>query len=771
MLVLLPTKLLSGGSSMDKERQQEQQRVDGIVAKIKKYLKKKEQEYSKAHLETSSVEKNYVQNAKINTFEIDDRIETNAEVQQQKQLVAKSIETETILKRQVKTLKALQESPYFGRVDILDEDEATPETLYIGISSFVDESQNFLVYDWRAPISSIYYNGTLGKVSYETPIGKQKTELLKKRQFLIQNAQIINMFDTNETVGDSILQEILGNASDEYMKNIVATIQQEQNAIIRDTSSEMLLVQGVAGSGKTSAILQRIAFLLYHSRRELNADQIVLFSPNLLFSHYISEVLPSLGERNMRQVTLAEFFSQRFEGLNVETLFDNYEKQLTSPTAINKYKKAKEAPAFMHAIKEYVLNVSINDLQFTDIMLNDRVIFTKEAIKETYASLPEALSPSQRFLETKNLLIKKLKVLLTEETHSNWVVDKIATLSDEEYFALTSDYRHSHFKGLDEEEDYLALKLVKRRFQSVYDAIYNNYFIDIYRQYSDFLKENLKDAEHLFETELEFHRLSLTDCAPLLYLRDLLTGGGQNQRIQHLFIDEIQDYSLAQIIYLKFAFPKAKLTLLGDSEQALFSDFQEPVEFLDTLKTALNVAKSRIIQLNKSYRSTSNITNFIKSLLPDGDKIQAFTRPGTKPKILLAQDYADALRKIVKELSQLLRTNSTVAIITNNMEESRMLYHKLHSSCSATLIDNTARALPKGVLILPIYLAKGLEFDAVIAYNASSRNSQLGTLYTICSRAMHELVLVSIGEISPLIRNVPANLFAVEHQITLPRKS
>lgn len=760
---------------MDKERLQEQRRVDNVVAKIKKSFKKKEQEYLKAHQETSSVEKNYVQNAKINTFEIDDRIETNAEVQQQKQLVAKNVETETILKGQLTTLNDLEKSPYFGRVDILDEDEQTPETLYIGISSFVDEKQNFLIYDWRAPISSIFYNGTLGKVSYDAPSGKQETDLLKKRQFLIQNAQIKNMFDTNETVGDNILQEILGSASDEYMKNIVATIQQEQNIIIRDTQSDLLLVQGVAGSGKTSAILQRIAFLLYHSRSELNADQFVLFSPNLLFSHYISEVLPSLGERNMRQVTLAEFFSQRFEGLNVETLFDSYEKRLLPSKEEHKYKQEKETASFMEKIKNYTHDLKTDDFQFTDIMLDDQVIFDKELIRATYASLPNAMSPSQRFFETKNLLIKKLKLLIAKETRNKWVLDRIDSLNDEEYFTLISDYKRSRFGEVAEEENYLALKIVKDRFRTVYDAIYNNYFLDVYRQYSAFLMKNLRGSEISFNAELEIHRLSLADCAPLLYLRDLLTGGGQNQKIHHLFIDEIQDYSLAQLKYLKFAFPQAKLTLLGDSEQALFSDIQEPAEFLRNLKKTLNVKKARIIQLNKSYRSTSSITNFIKAMLPDGNKIHAFTRPGKIPKVLLANDYSDAIKKINTQIAQLLNSNSTIAIITSNMEECKQIYRKIHSIRPITLIDNTARAVPQGVLILPIYLAKGLEFDAVIAYDISAHNYQnehsLGTLYTICSRAMHELVLLSIGNISPLIQKVPAKLFSVEHQVILPYKN
>ena len=295
------------------EQMKEQHRVDHVVQLIKNRYQTTKEEYETAHQETASVEQNYGQNAKINTYEIDDQMETNAEVQQQKALVSKNILAENILKDQLQVLQTLSDSPYFGRIDI-QEDDDQPETLYIGTASFIDSDNNFLVYDWRAPIASIYYNGTLGPVTYQTPMGAQKADLLKKRQFKIKHGTIQHMFDTNETVGDDILQAVLGEHSTAYMQNIVATIQKEQNAIIRDTESDLLLVQGVAGSGKTSTILQRIAFLLYHSRQELNADQIVLFSPNLLFSNYISAVLPSLGERNMRQVTLAEFFGQRLQG-------------------------------------------------------------------------------------------------------------------------------------------------------------------------------------------------------------------------------------------------------------------------------------------------------------------------------------------------------------------------------------------------------------------------------------------------------------------------
>lgn len=407
---------------MDKERNSEQKRVDTIVAKIESSLTKTHHEYKKARAERSSVEKNYVQNAKINTFEVDDQMETNAEVQQQKQLVAKNVETEKILNRQISLLSDLRNSPYFGRIDIHEDGEPSPETLYIGTSSFNDEQGNFLIYDWRAPISSIYYNGTLGTVSYTTPMGKQRAQLLKKRQFRIQSGKITNMFDTNETVGDELLQEMLGEQSDEYMNNIVSTIQKEQNDIIRDTTHDLLIVQGVAGSGKTSAILQRIAFLLYHSRADLNAEQIVLFSPNLLFSHYISEVLPSLGERNMRQVTLAEFFAQRFEGLKVETLFDKFEKK--SKTSDNTEITIKEDTAFMHKIKEYVTRLDNSHLFFNDLILIDQVIFSSSEIRLLYSKLPVAQPHYLRHFELKNILIKELKKKIKKELNAQWVLKK-----------------------------------------------------------------------------------------------------------------------------------------------------------------------------------------------------------------------------------------------------------------------------------------------------------------------------------------------------------
>ncbi|MHA8262486.1 RNA polymerase recycling motor HelD [Lactobacillaceae bacterium Melli_B3] len=764
------------------EYQNEQHRVDTIVKQIKARIKKTKVDLAKAHEETRSVQQNYSANTSVNYFEADDRIETSAELQQQRGLVNKDIENEAIIKRHLDTLKDLANSPYFGRIDILDEGESQPEKLYIGTASFVDDQQNFLIYDWRAPISSIYYNGTLGTVNYTTPAGQLSAELLKKRQFQIQNSEIDNMFDTNETVGDEMLQQALGNQNDETMQNIVATIQSEQNDIIRDTTSDLLVVQGVAGSGKTSAILQRIAFLLYHSRSSLEADQIVLLSPNKLFSHYISDVLPSLGERNMRQVTLSEFFAHRFEGLNVQTIFDRYEHQQQLDAKQINIRDFKGSANFMNQLAAYVADIDANDIHFSHIMFRGKPFYTAADIKAIYEQYPKSMHTAQRILKTKNTLIKTLKRRINTSIHDQWVNEELENLSDEQIRTMMEGKQLRDFQSQDDERDFLAVKIVKKEYRIIYDAIYNNNFLDPYIQYESFLSQltipesvNANDWQasiNQFKDELENHQLSLDNAAPLLYLRDLITGEGRNRAIKYLFVDEMQDYSIAQLVYLRFIFPNAKFNLIGDSEQALFKEVEQPEQLLNKLNNAFGTKHSRLITLKRSYRSTYQITNFSKALLPDGDYIEAFNRQGPLPEIIVRYDQNDAIKSLHNVITKQLDHNGTVAIITKNIAEAKTVFHHVHRAFKSTLLDDADRTLPKGVLVLPVYLAKGLEFDSVIGWDISADNYNspdlIGTLYTIATRAMHSLVLLSIGSVSPLISKakLPNDSFKIDHQLS-----
>lgn len=753
----------------EETQRQEQARVDQTVAQVAQRLTVINQQLVNAYHETKDIEQRYGDNTKVNITEVDDRMETNAAVQQQKQLVAAAVENEKLLTSQQERLTNLVNSPYFGRIDITED--GTTESLYIGTATFIDDQDNFLIYDWRAPVSSIYYNGTLGPVTYETPNGPVKVDLKLKRQFKIQNGQIEHVFDTNETVGDERLQAVLGAQSDEYMQNIVATIQKEQNDIIRDTTADLLIVQGVAGSGKTSAVLQRIAFLLYHSRSQLAADQMILFSPNRLFSHYISEVLPSLGEKNMRQVTMAEFLSHRFSGLKVENLFERFEKdQASFPEMTQAMRRYKESAAFMQAIEAYVKQASTHPLAFNDLYFEDRPFFTKEQMNQIYRALPENMLPGDKFLATKNTLIKRLKRQINLEVHLDWVAEKIDTLTDDAYRAIVGE---REFASGDAEQAFIARAIVQSYFAPLYESIYNDYFLDESTEYQHFLSgacpadipTTVWDAmiRQVAENN-ERHIVSLSDAAPILYLRDLLTANGQNHGIQYLFVDEMQDYSIAQFIYIHHAFPNAKLTVLGDYAQNIFTATYQTDHFIDQLTTAFPRLKINQINLTKSYRATAPITKFAKALLPKETPLQAFSRDGRLPRVL-ETPREQARTILMQEIRHLQTAHATVAILTKNQQAAHQLYTNLTPDEHVTLISETMRHLPKGILILPLYLAKGLEFDAVIGYDISAKTfgaqTDVDLLYTLVTRAMHDLTLIGVDELSPLITQLPKDIYTM----------
>ena len=657
----------------DAERQIEQTRVDQVIKEIQLQINATRTELAKAHAETRAVEENYGANASINRYEIDDIAESRSAIEQQRQLVARATENETILQHQLTTLEQLAKQPYFGRIDIL---------------------------------------------------------LVKKRQFTIIDGQITNMFDTNETVGDEMLQAVLGEQNNQAMRNIVATIQHDQNTIIRDTESDLLVVQGVAGSGKTSTILQRVAFLLYHARNQLNADQMVLFSPNQLFSHYISQVLPSLGERNLRQVTLHNFFQRRFEGLQVESLFERYEeRQLDRSHQVGD--DFFESPTSMTAVQDYLTLIRQHQrsLQFIDVTFNGRTFFSKKHFQHIWDQIDPQLKLQDQLVKLKNHFIRILKQRITKIAQSDWLTKELDTLNRQQIQRLLGSKSIDNFKDTAAYDRYLARQLAKQRLRIVYDALYNNLMIDFPNQYTDFLQWidlpasiHRQELIQSFQHQLEFHHFPLAHTAPSLYLRDLLTGRGQNRNFQYVFIDEMQDYPLSLLIYLKYTFPKAQFTVIGDSEQALFRPLEAPQVLLKRVSKSLQAQHPTLVNLQQSYRSTYEITQLATSLLPDGDQITAFSRHGDQPQVII-----------------------------------HLTEHDL--------------SLKTGIIILPIYLAKGLEFDAVILPDISQDHftrQQTGQLYTMMTRAMHELVMLSLGPITTLITD--SQNLQIDQQISFKPK-
>ena len=286
----------------ENEQAKEQTHLTGIMKELSGAESRLSKEMAKTKSEEKNISDNFFNDFSLNFTDYAETIETAASIQQQQRVLDERTNAWKQSAQQLATVKRLMGNPYFARIDF-QEGREKPETIYIGLGSFTNEAGKFLIYDWRAPISSIYYDGGLGKVTYQTPDGPQQVTVSLKRQFVIKNGKIQTMFDTTETIGDQMLLEVLGEKSDTQMKTIVTTIQREQNQIIRDTKADLLFVQGAAGSGKTSAVLQRVAYLLYRYRGNLSSSQVIMFSPNQLFSDYISNVLPELGEQNMVQFT------------------------------------------------------------------------------------------------------------------------------------------------------------------------------------------------------------------------------------------------------------------------------------------------------------------------------------------------------------------------------------------------------------------------------------------------------------------------------------
>ena len=316
---------------MDSKLLQEKKRLDSVMGTIQEEVERLEDETSRRKNEVVHIRKHFWDEVKVNTDTFDDYLETIIGLRQEAQALSVSQSSHRHASKRLSTLRRMEEVPYFGRIDFKEEGSSDQEKIYIGISSLRDASgDNFLIYDWRAPISSVYYDYPPGPATYETPGGEVQGTLEKKWQYLIRGGILQSMFDTSLTIGDEILQEVLGRGTDKQMHNIVATIQQDQNRIIRHDRGRLLIVHGAAGSGKTSAALQRIAYLLYRDRDHLNAEKIILFSPNTMFNSYVSNVLPELGEENMQQVTFQEYLNHRLsEEFDVENPYEQLEYVLT----------------------------------------------------------------------------------------------------------------------------------------------------------------------------------------------------------------------------------------------------------------------------------------------------------------------------------------------------------------------------------------------------------------------------------------------------------
>ncbi|MFZ3580387.1 RNA polymerase recycling motor HelD [Virgibacillus sp. DJP39] len=774
----------SNGNEVDsmnqeaKERATEQSRLDYILHLIKVKERIVSQKAQDVKNSVINLRKNFWEDVTVNVDEPDDIIETQASIRQQAELLSQKERGHGKFSEQLKTFKRLTNSPYFGRINFIEEKENIEEPIYIGIASLMDKNgEDFLVYDWRAPISSMYYDFSPGKATYETVVGTITGEITLKRQFIIKNGCLNGMFDTGVTIGDELLQQALGNNASTTMKSIVATIQKEQNKIIRNETSKYLIVQGVAGSGKTSAALQRIAYLMYRNRETLSGDNMVLFSPNPLFSSYVANVLPELGEENMKQKTFQEYLESKVNShITIESPFKQIEYTLTGESDPHYHVKMKgihfkSSIGFKEIIDHFITHLGTQELLFKNINFRKRILISKEEISSYFYSLDHAISIPNRMELLSQWLQRELSILQRAEEEKDWVLDEIELLDKEDYLVA-----HQYVQADDDEEEesfikeeiFLKKQVVKKRFSSVKKQVKQLKFVNILATYRELFNgwetENtpLEWDEISRQTFADLSRkyLSWEDATPFVYFQGKLIGDTTDRSIRHLIIDEAQDYSAFQYAYIQGVFPYTKMTLLGDLNQGIYEQATQEYTFLPMVSEG----GYESIGLTKSYRSTKQIVEFTRSFAAGGELIQPFNREGSIPSVIKASTIANRNKKLILAVKKLAEDgHETIAIICKTVKECNDVFHMIGGELDITKIDEDTHSFKKGIVILPVYWAKGIEFDAVIIPDASEqqyeKESERNLFYTACTRAMHDLTMLTVDEPSRFIKESSATKY------------
>lgn len=612
-------------------------------------------------------------------------------------MIATSKEQEKALQKRnyFQKLCQIEKKPYFASIVFKDE---TGEVfnIYMALTYLKDEDSNNILYDWRSPICSLFYDYETGPCEYQAPGGVFKGELKRKRQYKIEDNKLIGVFDNSLNIDDEVLQEVLAQDSNEKMKNVVNTIQQEQNKVIRNLEDNNLIVQGIAGSGKTTVALHRIAFLLYRLER-LTSDHILIFSPNHIFTEYISEVLPSLGETNTLQTTFNDYLSTFItEYKEVEEFTDfisrYYSYQETYPELV-KYKQSDEIITDIdHYLEEYVKNAKFIN-SFTE---NEKNIVDK----------------------------KEMNQMLHDKYDRMPLFERVEEISKK----LSSQF----YKGSEKKSKTFAKLLLKNaNFEKDYQKIYHDFWLS-----ND---TKMKLPENFISSFIKVDVIHYEDALLFAYIKGKLEGFLYEGRIKQVIIDEAQDYNRLQYMIITNIFQKADFTILGDINQNINPYYS--YHSLEDLKELFR-GETKYIELRKTYRSSPEIIAYTNKIL-NLHHVNAIRKENNKP-IIFRKNLENLKESLLSDIKQLQNTYKSTAIITKDKIQAEKLYHLIENDVEISLIDNNSKHFQKELVILPAYIAKGLEFDSVIIYNDrnnSYRNNERNLLYVACTRSQHELYI------------------------------
>ncbi len=643
--------------------------------------------------------------------------------------------------KKVKSYNKMLNSAYFARIDFEDSEGTLP--IYIGIAS-LQQNEEFYVYDWRAPISSMFYNSEIGDASFTIATGEKVSgKITLKRQYKISGGEIKEIFDTDIQVIDSVLKLILSANASNKMKNIVSTIQKEQNEIIRKNDVDILVVQGPAGSGKTSIAMHKIAYLLYSERDKINNTNVMILSPNEIFNNYISDVLPEIGEDNVVQATYFDFAkSYVSEFVFASKLEDVYEVIYASEKRKNILKfneiRFKFSDLYAKIIDDFIEQNKHKFLSIEEIVIGEDTILNEEEIKEIVMSFERS---NESLYLTGKKIIEKVYLVASKKTQKHLSLEKLKKQALDNLTKIKLKIP-AFFK---------ELFANKESFISFVEAEIKKYG----RESENFDLGSIYDLtiENISTDKLEFQ-----DITPYMYFKSRIIGIGANKVIKYVLVDEAQDYTLFQYYILSMLFKNSNITLLGDLNQSIlpFNNYSNYDDIISILKnTKINSTES-ICELNRTYRSTYEINQFAKNVIKSNNTYDQIDRHGDEIEVIKQEEFN--AEEILKDAIEIKKSYNTVAIICKNIEETLLYKQKLEnfsdSSKFRIVTKNDNVFVEDKIMIIPSYLSKGLEFDGVIISNASSdyySQNERNLFYVVLTRALHKLKVYYTKEFSTLL--------------------
>lgn len=666
----------------------------------------------------------------------------------------------------LKNLNKAISIPYFARIDFKENNANNERKIYIGKTGILNDKYDVIVTDWRAPIASIYYDGQLGKVKYECPDGIIKGDLSKKRVYTIENSILKDYQDIDITTNDEFLQECLNENSEARLKNIISTIQSEQNKIIRAKMSNPLIVQGVAGSGKTTVALHRIAYLVYTYEKEFNPDEFLIIAPNKFFLDYISNVLPDLGVDYVRQQTFEEFMLENIDAnfeinpINVE--LSNIVNQNGKTDLIKKSANFKSSLRFKELIDEFIDKFLKSNLPKGDFKISDIVVFNHDEVIDMFINYfkNNSINDSKKMLTA--ILQKRVSNIANE------LIDRLSEQRKSKLYNIDKNLSDDKVKEIRleifKEKEYEMQQLFKGGKKLVLDYLKNfkiEKVLSIYKKIiSDKILFDKYVESELYEYILETYKKNIKskkveyeDLAPLFYIQNRFLGNINNLKLEHIVIDEAQDLGEFQFYNFKeIVKPNMSMTILGDISQGIYS--YKGINNWNKLNQIVFNNKASIEYLKESYRTSMEIMNEANTIINkivDNENIilaQPIERHGDKIEHWKIDSEDSKISKIYEIIKTHLEAGHiNIAVITKDFDESIELHKKLTNyEVDIKLISENLDKYTGGTIIIPSYLSKGLEFDSVIISDSNKYSENIldtKLLYVACTRAIHTLDIIS----------------------------